>query len=44
MKEKQLHTITKIYISTIDTKFDKHDNKGTMYEIVREVDKETIIK
>ena len=30
--------------STIETKFDNHDNKVSMYETVKEVYKEKIIK
>ena len=44
--EKELNTILKKKEnnSTIETKSDKHDNKASMYETVKEVYKEKIIK
>ena len=44
--EKYLHTITKNKEnkSTIEKKYDKHFNKNSMYETVKEVEEETIIE
>ena len=44
--EKYLHTITKNKEnkSTIEKKYDKHGNKNSMYETVKEVEDETIIE
>ena len=44
--KKELHTIPKKEEnnSTIETNVDKHDNKVSMYETVKEVDEEIFIK
>ena len=44
--EKELNTITKNnkIKSNIETKYDKHGNKISMYETVKEVEEETIIE
>ena len=41
-----MHTITKIKEnnSTIETKYDKHENKVSMYETLKELDEEIITK
>ena len=46
MSKKELHTIQKKKEKnyTIATKFDQHYNKVSMFEIVKEVDEETVTK